>query len=117
MEKERTSFFVSKFRLNINLIFIKRTTLRANSVRFREIPIYYFILQEPVARSLVFINGERSSCRVRSCSLGNMVADAVVKQQQQQPSNTQWATITLGIWNAGGIRSGSIDKTLQGTDI
>lgn len=51
---------------------------------------------------------------MRSCNLGNFFVDAIVKQQKQQPSSTQWATITLGIWNMGGIRSGSIDKSLQG---
>lgn len=63
---------------------------------------------------MVFLNGERSICRTRSCNLGNFFTDAIVKQQKQQPSNTQWATITLGIWNMGGIRSGNIDKSLQG---
>ena len=54
---------------------------------------------------------------MRSCNLGNLFADAIVKSQKQQPSNTQWATLTLGFWNMGGIRSGSIDKSLQGKDI
>lgn len=71
--------------------------------------------KEPVAKSKVFLNGERSTCRVQSCNLGNMYADAIVQQQLQHYSSEQWATLSLGIWNAGGIRSGSIDKKKEGT--
>jgi len=48
------------------------------------------------------------------CNLGNFLADAIVQGQSQQASKEQWATIVLGLWNGGGIRSGNIDKQYDG---
>ena len=63
---------------------------------------------------MVLLEGDRSICRLKECNLGNFLVDALVKQQAQTPTEEQWATIVLGLWNGGGIRSGNIDKKYYG---
>lgn len=70
--------------------------------------------KEPVGRTLVKLEGERRICRTQECNFGNLIADAIVKMTQQHPDETKWATVSLGMWNGGGIRS-SIDKNMTET--
>eukprot|EP00111_Clytia_hemisphaerica_P018109 TCONS_00053585-protein len=65
---------------------------------------------DPIGRSYVRLEGDRSICRLKECNLGNFFADALVDAQVKNPSTEQWAETVLAIWNGGGIRSGNIDK-------
>lgn len=64
---------------------------------------------DPLAKTLVFLEGDRSLCRLNECNLGNFLVDAMVRETQQ-PITNAWANVALGLWNSGGIRSGNIDK-------
>ena len=57
--------------------------------------------QKVVAETAAPINGDRSSCRVAECEMGNLVADAMVDRVKDQG-------ITIAIANGGGLRA-SID--------
>lgn len=58
--------------------------------------------QQVVAETAAPIDGDRTSCRVRECEMGNLVADAMVDRVKDQG-------ITLAIANGGGLRA-SIDQ-------
>ena len=79
--------------------------------------LFFFSKQDPIGKTLVLLEGDRSICRLKECNLGNFLVDAIVKQQGQTPSEDQWATIVLGLWNGGGIRSGNIDKKFYGNKL
>ena len=69
--------------------------------------------QAKVGTTFVLLQGDRIVCRKRECNMGNLVADAIVAQNQQFGYGDQWASVTLGFWNGGGIRS-SIEKNATG---
>ena len=69
--------------------------------------------QAKVGTTFVLLQGDRIVCRKRECNMGNLVADAIVAQNQQFGYGDQWASVTLGFWNGGGIRS-SIEKNVTG---
>ncbi|XP_053397798.1 5'-nucleotidase-like [Mercenaria mercenaria] len=63
-----------------------------------------------VGYSNVLLDGERSSCRLKECSLGNLVTDAIIYYHiNYSHPESNWAPAAIAIWNGGGIRS-SIDK-------
>ncbi|XP_060553664.1 5'-nucleotidase-like [Ruditapes philippinarum] len=63
-----------------------------------------------VGYSKVIMDGERSSCRLKECNLGNLVTDGIVNYHINfSHSESTWAPAVIAIWNGGGIRS-SIDK-------
>ncbi|XP_066922583.1 snake venom 5'-nucleotidase-like isoform X2 [Clytia hemisphaerica] len=68
---------------------------------------------DPIGRSYVRLEGDRSICRLKECNLGNFFADALVDAQVKNPSTEQWAETVLAIWNGGGIRSGNIDRSFD----
>ena len=58
--------------------------------------------QKVVAESAASIDGDRNSCRVRECEMGNLVADAMLDRVKDQG-------VTIAIANGGGLRA-SIDQ-------
>lgn len=62
---------------------------------------------EPLARSLVFLNG---TCRARECNLGNLVSDALVYYRAVRYQGPGWTDAPIGIQNGGNIRA-SIDSS------
>ncbi|MGB1209736.1 MAG: bifunctional metallophosphatase/5'-nucleotidase, partial [Paracoccaceae bacterium] len=54
-----------------------------------------------VAESATAINGDRDSCRIQECEMGNLVADAMLDRVADQG-------VTIAIANSGGLRA-SID--------
>ncbi|XP_046374001.2 snake venom 5'-nucleotidase-like [Haliotis rufescens] len=66
-------------------------------------------MSQVVARSQVLLDGERSSCRVSECNLGNLIADAMVHQNLQHSDSLEWNHVALAFMNGGGIRT-SIQK-------
>ncbi|XP_050515512.1 protein 5NUC-like isoform X2 [Diabrotica virgifera virgifera] len=69
-------------------------------------------LSTEVGRSLVTLDGEDSSCRLRECNFGNLIADAFVLYKASS-SQTVWTDTPIGITNAGGIRA-AINPTHKG---
>ena len=65
--------------------------------------------EKSIGNSLVHLEGDRKVCRQQECNMGNLIADAIVKQTQKAPDEDSWATVALGVWNSGGIRA-SIKK-------
>ena len=59
------------------------------------------------------LEGGKPDCRIKDCNLGNLVTDALVKMTQKLPDEKSWATVTLAIWNGGGLRA-SINKKKNG---
>ena len=59
------------------------------------------IRQKVVANATVAIDGERESCRLVECEMGNLIADAMLERVKDQG-------ISIAIQNGGGIRA-SID--------
>ena len=58
--------------------------------------------QKVVAETAAPIDGDRSSCRVKECEMGNLVTDAMLERVKDQG-------ITIAIANGGGLRA-SIDQ-------
>ncbi|XP_067674620.1 snake venom 5'-nucleotidase-like [Haliotis asinina] len=58
-----------------------------------------------VARSQVLLDGERSSCRVRECNLGNLIADAMIHQNLKHSDSLEWNHVAIAFINGGGIRA------------
>lgn len=58
--------------------------------------------QKVVAETAAPIDGDRTSCRVRECEMGNLVADAMLDRVKDQG-------MTIAIANGGGLRA-SIDQ-------
>lgn len=57
--------------------------------------------QKPVGSSQAAIDGDRNSCRLNECSMGNLVADAMLERTRNQG-------VSIAIQNGGGLRA-SID--------
>ncbi|XP_065065306.1 snake venom 5'-nucleotidase-like isoform X2 [Rhopilema esculentum] len=62
-----------------------------------------------LGKTHVFLDGERTSCRLKECNLANFVLDALVHTNAKQPDELKWADVGIALWNGGGIRT-SIDK-------
>lgn len=67
-----------------------------------------------VANTAVKLDGNRRSCRLKECNLGNLLADAALyfyvrhrlKENQQCLSNASrgWSPAAVALWNSGGVR-------------
>lgn len=62
-----------------------------------------------VGKSFVFQDGNRLSCRMRECNLGNLQTDAIIHMNAKYPDDNKWALTSLAVQNGGGIRA-SIDE-------
>jgi 5'-nucleotidase len=73
-----------------------------------------------IGTTAVGLDGDRKSCRLKECNLGNVLADAAVFKYiektgsdlaiqrasgEKSNSTTQtWSRVAIGLWNGGGIR-------------
>lgn len=69
----------------------------------------FLYIQVTVATTLVLLEGRKKVCRAEECNLGNLITDAIVSMTRQFGYGDQWASVTLGFWNGGGIRN-TIEK-------
>ncbi|XP_050028325.1 protein 5NUC-like isoform X1 [Dermacentor andersoni] len=67
-----------------------------------------------VAESKVYLQGDKPTCRLAECNLGNLIMDAFLKKMASLPSpRGAWTSVAAVIANAGGIRA-SIDEQSTG---
>ncbi|XP_069168282.1 snake venom 5'-nucleotidase-like [Procambarus clarkii] len=66
-------------------------------------------MSENVGKSYVFLDGNRLSCRMRECNMGNLQTDAIIHINTKFPDDKRWAKTSLAVQNGGGIRA-SIDE-------
>jgi len=69
-----------------------------------------------VGRTHVFLDGERSSCGISECNLGNLVADSLVNHFIKFAEEDEWSKASIAFVNAGGLR-GSIDERYRNGSI
>lgn len=62
-------------------------------------------MKQEIGRTFVFLDGNRQSCRLRECNLGNLEADAIVHENAKYPDDLRWAHTSLAVQNGGGIRA------------
>ena len=74
---------------------------------------YLYCFQIPLGRTHVFLDGQRKTCRLQECNIGNLITDAFVHMYQKHPDEKSWADVSIAMWVSGGIRS-SIDKKING---
>ena len=55
--------------------------------------------------SHVYLNGERSTCRLEECNLGNLITDAYIWVMVTFPDEEKWNDVSVAIQNSGGIRA------------
>lgn len=69
---------------------------------------------EPIGTSHVFLDGDRSSCRLNECNLGNMLTDAFIWDTLTFPDEDKWNHVNFAIIGGGSIRAsiGQGDITL-----
>lgn len=66
-----------------------------------------------IGDTLVYLDGQRSSCRLKECNLGNLITDAMVDFHTQFAlSNTSWAPAAIALLNGGGIRDSIVSGTM-----
>ncbi|XP_021964441.1 snake venom 5'-nucleotidase [Folsomia candida] len=66
-------------------------------------------VKEQIGRTRVFLNGSEHECRLRECSLANLVTDAMVHVNLKFSDSLYWSDVTMAIMNGGGVRA-SIDE-------
>ncbi|CAH1241753.1 NT5E [Branchiostoma lanceolatum] len=63
------------------------------------------LTKQEVGRTHVFLDGRRETCRRGECNMGNLITDAMVRQNLKTPDEAKWADVSMGIWNSGNIRA------------
>lgn len=72
------------------------------------------VSQQKIGQTLVNLDGERSSCRLGECILGNLVTDAAVFQVASKNMATNvWTSASVALWTANSIMA-SIYKNKTG---
>ncbi|EDV25256.1 uncharacterized protein TRIADDRAFT_57018 [Trichoplax adhaerens] len=66
--------------------------------------------QKEIGKTYVFLDGQRSTVRLRESNLGNLITDAMVHQYLKNPTSASWTDVGIAVMNGGGIRS-PIDPT------
>ncbi|XP_055945372.1 protein 5NUC-like [Argiope bruennichi] len=69
-------------------------------------------VRQKVGQTNVLLKGDRLTCRMKECNLGNFLADAALDYFIEQPTEKGWNFVAVSLWNAGGIRS-SIDERMN----
>ncbi|XP_046636695.1 snake venom 5'-nucleotidase-like [Daphnia pulicaria] len=72
--------------------------------------------EKEVGKTRVFLDGNRLSCRMVECNLGNFLADAYVDLFTKFAGEGQWNKVAIALVNSGGIRA-SIDERAQNGSI
>lgn len=66
------------------------------------------LMSRVVGRTLIKLEGDRTYCMRMECTLGDVVADSMVKQTistvKQTLSRAEWDDVTIGLMNGGGLR-------------
>lgn len=73
-------------------------------------------VRQTVGKTNVLLRGDRLTCRMRECNLGNFLADASLDFFIEQPTEKGWNFVAIALWNSGGIRA-SIDERINGGNI
>ena len=60
---------------------------------------------EPIGTSHVLLDGDRSSCRLNECNLGNMLTDAFIWDTLTFPDEDKWNHVNFAIIGGGSIRA------------
>ncbi|GFN81671.1 5'-nucleotidase [Plakobranchus ocellatus] len=60
---------------------------------------------EKISYSHVFLEGDRKVCRIQECNLGNLIADAMLKQNLRHSDSQYWSDVGIAVMNSGGIRA------------
>ncbi|CAH1233390.1 NT5E [Branchiostoma lanceolatum] len=63
------------------------------------------LTNQEAGRTHVFLEGRREVCRRQECNLGNVITDAMVRQNLKNPDEAKWADVSMAVWNSGGIRA------------
>ncbi|XP_046574520.1 5'-nucleotidase-like isoform X2 [Haliotis rubra] len=58
-----------------------------------------------VSRSHVLLDGDKRSCRVKECNIGNLIADSMVHRNLKFCDPLAWNHVAIAFMNAGGIRT------------
>ncbi|XP_072024183.1 snake venom 5'-nucleotidase-like [Amphiura filiformis] len=58
-----------------------------------------------LGKSQVLLDGNRESCRLMECSIGNLVTDAMVMGSMTPATNEKWTEASVALINAGSIRA------------
>ncbi|GFU12179.1 protein 5NUC [Includes: UDP-sugar hydrolase [Nephila pilipes] len=69
-------------------------------------------VRQTVGHTNVLLRGDRLTCRMKECNLGNFLADASLDYFIEQPTEKGWNFVAVALWNSGGIRS-SIDERMN----
>ncbi|XP_007507929.2 5'-nucleotidase [Monodelphis domestica] len=70
--------------------------------------------KQELGKTIVYLDGSTQSCRFRECNMGNMICDAMIKNNIRHPDEKTWNHVSMCILNSGGIRS-PIDEKNNGT--
>ncbi|XP_068143748.1 protein 5NUC [Drosophila tropicalis] len=71
-----------------------------------------------VGTTLVYLNGQASSCHKEECNFGNLIADSFVYARAlQQMNDTDWTDAAIAFVNAGAIRASIESGVVTGADI
>ncbi|XP_071955329.1 snake venom 5'-nucleotidase-like [Antedon mediterranea] len=62
------------------------------------------ISRQYVGRTNVKLDGDRQQCRQQECNMGNLITDAFIQMNVREPDELKWSTVSLAVWNGGGIR-------------
>lgn len=68
-----------------------------------------------VGKTLVFLDGNRLSCRMVECNLGNFIADGYVDLFTKNAGKDQWSKVGIALVNGGGVRSSIDERALNGS--
>ncbi|XP_035687503.1 snake venom 5'-nucleotidase-like isoform X3 [Branchiostoma floridae] len=63
------------------------------------------LTNQEAGKTHVFLEGRRQFCRRQECNLGNVITDAMVRQNLKNPDEAKWADVSMAVWNSGGIRA------------
>ena len=70
-------------------------------------------VRQVVGKTNVLLRGDRLTCRMKECNLGNFLADASLDFFIESPTENGWNFVAIAFWNSGGIRA-SIDERING---
>lgn len=58
-----------------------------------------------VGETYVRLIGNRATCRMRECNLGNLITDAMLESFVTYHGEEPWSTVGISLMNGGGIRT------------
>ncbi|KAJ8023886.1 5'-nucleotidase [Holothuria leucospilota] len=58
-----------------------------------------------VGETYVRLIGNRATCRMRECNLGNLITDAMLESFVTYHGEESWSTVAISLMNGGGIRT------------